>query len=85
MRAQSLLTAVVLLCSLANCLPQVSNGQRDVDSVAEIDEESGLVVTDGDGKGSPPSKGGGGAGGGGGGGERSSVSLVSILTCYYFV
>jgi hypothetical protein len=69
MRAQSLLTAVVLLCSLANCLPHVDNEPRDVDSVAEIDGESGLVVTDGDDKGSPPSRGSGG--GNDGGGQRN--------------
>jgi hypothetical protein len=81
MRAQSLLAAAVLLCSLANCLPHVENAPRNVDSVAQVDaadEEPDLLTSDAGG----PSKGGnrssssGAAptrnqGGGNSGGQRS--------------
>ena len=72
MRANSLLAAAVLLCSLANCLPHVENAPRDVDSVAQVDtsdEDSDLLTSDAGG----PTKGGGA--GSSGGGE----SLVSFL------
>ena len=57
--------AVVLMYSLASCLPRVDNEVRDVDSVAQVDvadEESNLPTS---GASSSPSRGGGGDSGGG--------------------
>lgn len=59
MRAQSLLTAAVLLCSLVNCLPHVASERRDGDSIEEVadkDEETGVIVAPEDDKGGPPGK-----------------------------